>query len=168
MAIRDMVPFNRRGGRAPVSRRGDITPLDRMHDEIDRLFEDFFSGFPAVSGREGEGWPITPEIDIRETDKEIEVTAELPGVEEKDLDLRIDEAGLTISGEKQEEEESKEGNYYRTERRYGSFMRTVPLTAEVDADNAEANFKNGVLHIKLPKLAESEEKGKKIEVKGGK
>lgn len=168
MAIRDMVPFQRRGTRAPARSRRDITPIDRLHDEVDRLFEGFFSGLPDIRGREEEGWPIMPEIDVRETDKEIQVTAELPGVEEKDLDLRIDEAGLTISGEKREEDESKEGNYYRTERRYGSFTRTIPLTAEVDADNTEADFKNGVLHVRLPKLAESEEKGKKIEVKGGK
>jgi len=169
MTMRDMVPFGRnRTRQTPARRRSEVTPFDRFHDEVDRLFEDFFGNYPLARQGEEENWPIVPEVDVQETDNEIIVNAELPGVEEKDLDLRIDNGNLTLKGEKEEKDENKEGDMYHTERRYGSFMRTIPLNAEVDAENAEANFKNGVLNVKLPKIGEKEEEGKKIEVKTGK
>jgi HSP20 family protein len=106
-----------------------------------------------------------PQVDVNEDEKQIKVTAELPGMDEKDIDVALSGNSLTIKGEKQEETEDKGRNYYRSERRYGSFHRVIPLSAEVDQDKAKADFKNGVLRITLPKTGEARKRRKKIDVK---
>lgn len=170
MSVRDMVPF---GGRRRhlrnrgLARQQEKHPLTRMHDEVDRLFDNFFSKDFGSLGRFGEGFSdYLPEVDVQETDKEVRVSAELPGVDEKDIDVRVDGDNLVISGEKSEEKEDTEGDTYHSERYYGTFSRVVPLNSEVDIENADATFKKGVLKLSLPKTGNEKTAGRKIEVKG--
>jgi HSP20 family protein len=137
-------------------------PLDRRVDNIlDRFFEDFPLGRVA-----DENWltaAFVPKVNVAETDKELTVSAELPGMEEKDIDISISDGALTLKGEKKEEKEEKEKNYYRLEQSTGYFHREIPFPCDVDADKAEAIFKKGVLTVKLPKTQKA--KGRKLEVK---
>ena len=166
MALRNMVPFNRkRGNDLPVRRRRATDPFQQMHEEMDRLFEDFLPDIWRGRSSAETGWELAPDIDVQETGKEIRVTAELPGVEDKDIAVSVENDMLTIRGEKSEESEEKEGEYSCRERRYGSFCRSIPLGAEIDADNAKADFKKGVLTVTLPKVKSAEESRKRIDVK---
>jgi HSP20 family protein len=108
-----------------------------------------------------------PAVDVAETDKAYEITAELPGMEDKNVEVRLANGVLSIKGEKQEEKEQKDKNYYRRERSFGSFERSFQVPDDVDADKIEASFKNGVLSVILPKSAEAQQQAKKIEVKTG-
>ena len=105
-----------------------------------------------------------PQIDVSETAKEIRVTAELPGMEEKDLEVSLVEGALTIRGEKSEEHEEDKGDVHRSERQYGMFERTIRLPSEVDADKVKASFKKGVLKITLPKTKEAQSNRRVIPV----
>lgn len=142
-----------------------------MHPEMSRTFDDFFrsfSMFPSGSSM----FPTVfeslsnfePKVDLRETEKELKVTAELPGMEDKDIDVSISRDSLTIRGEKTEEKEKNNKGYHRMERSYGSFHRVVWLPAEIDADNVDASFKNGVLSITMPKIAPSQPESKRITI----
>jgi HSP20 family protein len=105
-----------------------------------------------------------PQVDVDETAKEIRVTVELPGMEEKDLEVSLVEGALTIKGEKSEEHEEEKGDVHRSERQYGMFERTIPLPSEVDADKVQASFKKGVLKITLPKTKEAQSNRRVIPV----
>jgi HSP20 family protein len=119
--------------------------------DFDRFFDDFDRGFGlAPTTRETRGW--APAVDIYEDEKEIVVSADLPEMEEKDLDVRVEDNHLIIKGERKFENEEKKENYHRVERRYGSFQRTFALPDTVDADNVEANYDKGVLKVHLPKV----------------
>jgi HSP20 family protein len=128
---------------------------------MDRLFQDFFEVEPFGQ----RVFSTFPEIDVKETEKELKVSAELPGLEEKDVEVLLDADSLTIRGEKRHEEEEKGESYYRSERRYGSFSRVIPLTAEVESDKVEARFKNGVLTVTIPKTEKARADLKKIPIK---
>lgn len=108
---------------------------------------------------------FTPHVDVSENDKEIRISAELPGMNEKDIDITLNHDSLTIKGEKKEEKEDKGKDYYRMERSYGSFFRTIPLHVEVESDKAAASYKKGVLTVKIPKSPKAIEEKKKISVK---
>ena len=108
-----------------------------------------------------------PAVDIVEKDKDYEITAELPGMDESNIDVKFADGVLTIKGEKKEEREEKKKDYYVSERRYGSFQRSFPVPESVDANKIEAKFVNGVLTIKLPKSAEAQKNEKKIAIKKG-
>jgi HSP20 family protein len=161
MAIKEMVPFGKKG--APA-RREEENPFAMLRREMDSLFDNFFRGFD-VGPFEGRIGTFIPRIDITENDKEIRISAELPGIDEKDIDLSINKEMLTIKGEKKEKKEDKGKDYYRMERSYGSFSRSIPLPAEVDTDKIEAKFKKGVLDVTLPKTAKAISDAKKITVK---
>jgi HSP20 family protein len=139
------------------SHRRDITRFNR---EMESLWNRFFGEFHPLTGFERE-W--LPSMDVSETDDEISVRAELPGLEAKDIDLDITGDVLSIRGEKKEKEEKKEKDYYSRESYYGSFQRSIRLPAEVQGDKVEAEFKNGVLNIRLPKSEKTQKK--KIEIK---
>lgn len=156
-----LMPFGKKG--IPVKRE-EYEPFTFFRDEINRLFDNFFKGFD-IEPFERRFATFSPSIDISETDKEIIISAELPGMEDKDIDVSLSKDTLTIKGEKKEEKEEKAKNYYRMERSYGSFCRTIPLPAEIDADKVEAEFKKGVLTIKLPKTPEAIKETKKIQIK---
>jgi HSP20 family protein len=134
---------------------GQLLPATGFRTEMDRLFNSFFGDrFPEID----RGWGLSawgPPLDVEETDKEIFVRAEIPGVNADDLELSMSGDSLVISGEKKESEEKKEKGYWYQERRFGSFRREVPLPSAVDADNVEAEYKDGVLHVTLHKAQEA-------------
>jgi HSP20 family protein len=136
-------------------------PFALLRREMDALFEGFFSdrgeSAPGLKG-------FNPRVDVAESDREIRLTAELPGVDEKDVEVALTRDGITIKGEKRSEKEDKGEENYWLERSYGSFRRTFSLPCEVDSDKASASFKKGVLTVTLPKTAQAA-KNKKIEVK---
>ncbi len=125
-----------------------------IRDEIDRMFDEFFGTLPerVTTGFENV-W--TPSVDISETDNEIIVTAELPGVKKDDVKISLQENVLTIRGEKKQEKEEKNENFHRVERAYGMFQRSFTLPATVDPNKIKATFKDGVLKIRLPKTEEA-------------
>jgi HSP20 family protein len=133
---------------------------------IERFFDDFnrFASFPFANdyGR------FAPKVNVIEREGEFEVSAELPGLEAEDIDLRHSREGLIIQGEKKQESEMQDDNVYRVERRYGSFCRTIPLAEDVvDFDQVQASFKNGILTVILPKVEQENEVSKRIEVSAG-
>jgi HSP20 family protein len=135
-----------------------------LFDEMDKLWETFM---PApwrsrTIGRQR----IMPALDVFEKEGKLQINAELPGMTDKDIEIEITDDALTISGEKRDEREVKEDNYYRSERSYGRFRRQVALPAGADTDHAEATFKDGVLKIAIPVEATATS-AKKIEVKAG-
>ena len=168
MAIRDLI--TRSGKKSVPIQRPQGDPFGSLHQEIDRVFENFGRGFfdlsPLSTGlldpQSGAGF--APKIDIKENDKEIEVTAELPGMEEKDVQLTLTDHELVLSGEKKSEKEEKGKEWYRMERSYGSFHRTIPLPRNVDGTKANATFKKGILTVTLPKRPESRSDTKKITI----
>lgn len=167
MAIRDLVPWKKNDKNVLVRREGD--PFYAFGREMDQLFDDFFGGSsgltPFSAGFIEKFGEFNPHMDVTENDKEVKVSAELPGLADKDIEVSLNRDVLTISGEKKAEKEDKGENHYRMERSYGSFQRSVQLPAEVEADKVEANFKNGVLQITLPKLHPDNSVKKKISIK---
>jgi HSP20 family protein len=167
MALSDIVKSKKRRGDL-VRRRSDWTDMTALQEEMNRMFDDFFSGFQITPFRRIEKRlsQFSPSIDVSETSKMIKVTAELPGMEEKDISVSLEDDYLLLTGEKKEEKKQEEEECYHREMSYGSFRRVIPLDAKVEADKVEANFKKGVLKITLPKLpGEKGKKGKKIEIK---
>jgi HSP20 family protein len=154
MNLKSLIPI----GRGHPVATGPFVSLQR---EIDRLFEDFTRGFPTFSGNGATG--LMPSMDVTETDKEIEITAELPGLEEKDVQVNLSDNLLTIRGEKKAEKEQKDKNYRLVERSYGSFERTLELPEGVSPDAIKANIAKGVLKVTIPKPTPAQ--AKKIEVK---
>jgi len=153
--------------KAAPARTRSIEPWRSFRDEMDQLFDRFSKGFgmPAFEpffGRDAEF--SAPAVDLAEDDKAYTVTAELPGIEEKDIDVTVSGGMLTIKGEKKKEREEKDKNYYLSERSYGSFQRAFALPDGVDQNKIAANFAKGVLTVTLPKNAEAQ-KSQKIEVK---
>ena len=151
-------------------------PFEHLRREIERLFDDFNGGFwrpsfprsffdVAPLGRGEQAWPTIPAVDVSETDKGYQIKAELPGMDEKNIEVKLADGVLTIKGEKQEEKEETQKDYHLQERSYGSFQRTFQVPNGVDTNGIEANFKNGVLTLNLPKTAEAQKATKKIEVK---
>ncbi|MGA7323558.1 MAG: Hsp20/alpha crystallin family protein [Rhodomicrobium sp.] len=151
-------------------------PFASLRREVDRLFEDFDRDFwlthfrrPAFDVEPSWGreltWHAAPAVDIVEKDNAYEVTAELPGMDEKNIEVKLANGSLMIKGEKQEEKEEKKKDYYLHERHFGSFHRQFAVPEGVDADKIAASFKKGVLTITLPKKPEAINPEKKIEVK---
>ena len=161
MTLRELSPFRRKG--VPIKR--ETNPFALLRKEVDSLFEEFFRGFDLDQFWSGRRSSFSPRIDVSETDKEIKVTAELPGMDEKDIEVTLDRDTLTISGEKKEEKEDSGKDYDCMERSYGSFTRSIPLPVEVDIDKAEASYKKGILTVRIPKTAKAIEEKKKIQVK---
>lgn len=157
MGLKDLI--NKKGTSSPQRRDDSFLGF---HREMNNLFNEFFRDFYEM-----EPSSMNVAVDIHETDKEVQVTVELPGVEEKDLELTLEKNSLTIKGEKKQESEVKEDSYHRIERSYGSFQRTVTLPCEVEDEKAQANYKKGVLHIKLPKKDKPAIDKKKISVTTG-
>jgi HSP20 family protein len=148
-------------------------PIETLRKEIDRLFDNFGqdfwrSPFRALADFEPL-WSSKPAtsfaVDITENEQAYEIAAELPGMDEKDIDVNVVNGGLTIKGEKKDEKEEKKEDYYVSERRYGSFQRYFRVPDGVDTDKIEASFKKGVLTVTLPKKAEAQKPAKKIDIK---
>lgn len=160
MAIRDLIPWSKPQQLAPA--RDSFDPFLTLHREMNRLFDDVFRGFgspalaPSMEGRFA--WP---KVELSETDKALTVSADLPGMTEKDVQVEIANGVLTIRGEKKAEHKG-EGRYF-SERYYGAFERQIPLD-DVQEDKVEATFKNGVLTVSLPKSDKPREGVKRIAI----
>lgn len=131
-----------------------------FQEEINKLFDDFFRAPKALD----DAIAFAPDIDIAETKDAFIVKADLPGMTEKDIEVSLTNNILTIKGERKEEKEEKDKNYYRKERLFGTFLREIQIPKRVQTDKVKAKFKNGVLEIELPKAEEEKEKTVKIEV----
>jgi HSP20 family protein len=163
-------------GQKPEPSAGEWRPLANLRREIDRLFDDFGWGVARrPAGRtlfdvepfwRGElSFGRAPAVDIAEKDKEYEITAELPGLDESNVEVKFADGLLTIKGEKREEKEEKKKDFYLSERRFGSFQRSFQVPEGVYADKIVASFKDGVLTVTLPKSPDAQKKEKKIAIK---
>jgi len=162
------IPVTKEHAGTPAAAGGLWSPFENLRSEIDRLFEDFVPGaWRSISGRAPalSAWSLMPAVDLVEKADAFEVTAEIAGIDEKDLEVKVSNNTLTIRGVKQEEKEQKEKEYHVSERRYGSFQRTFSLPAGVDRDKIEASFTKGVLTVRLPKTAEAQQSERKVEIK---
>ena len=170
MAITDLVPWKRNENGVPVRRRQEEDAFLDLRSQMNRLFDDFFErpfGLSPFSGESDLMSDFAPRLDISETDQDYTVSAELPGLEPEDINISLDRNALTISGEKQAEKEDKGKHYYRVERSYGSFQRSIPLPDEVDEDKIDATFKRGVLKVHIPKTQAAQRRSKHIAIKTG-
>jgi len=144
----NLAPWGKQNG---DGRGTAIAPLGDFHREMDRIFERFFEhpwGPVELTPYSGE---FAPPMNISETDKDVVVKAELPGVDPNQIELKVVGNTLSLSGKKDETKEEKGDNFYRSERVFGSFTRSVQLPETVDADKVNAEFRNGVLTVKMPK-----------------
>lgn len=163
MNVRDLIPWGRESQMAPsVYRNEQASPFLALHRDMNRLFDEAFRDFgaPSLFGR----MPAWPSVEIAETDKAIRVSAELPGLEEKDVEVLIEDGVLTLRGEKKSEVEDKARQF--SERSYGRFERRLSLGFEPDESKVAAEFKNGVLTVTLPKPENMPAKTKRIAING--
>jgi HSP20 family protein len=162
-----------------VATRGASYPMESFRSEMDWLFDDLFGGrammpfprslfdwdvepFGDLTKRLG---AVAPRIDVRESDKAFTIDAELPGMDEDDIELTLSDGLLTLKGEKKEEREEKKEDYYLSERRYGSFKRTFRVPDSVEQDEVSASFRKGVLTVAMPKSAKVRKEEKRIKIK---
>lgn len=159
--------------KSPLPSASGWPPVDALRREIDHLFDDFGRGAWLRPFQSAALDPIlrrgfsfdAPAMDVLENDTEFELTAELPGIGAKDIDVSVKDGNLVIKGEKKSEKEEKSKDYYLRERQYGSFERAIPMPKGVDPSAVEARFNNGVLTVTMPKTIEAQKPAKKIEVK---
>lgn len=156
--------------REPGTSGNPMSMLERFADEIDSVFGDFGLGRSWLR-RGWMGRPLTsaqmwsPAIEVHQQNNEFVVRAELPGINKGDINVDVSDDDITISGERRQEQESERGGVYRSERRYGSFSRTIPLPEGAIADQAKATFKAGVLEIRMPAPPEQVARGRRLEIK---
>jgi HSP20 family protein len=167
---KSLIPWRKERTPAAVARREEEQPFLDLHRRMNDLFDSFFEDFDRGIGRPWAGpgghasWDLTPRVDVSETDTEVVVSADLPGLEEKDLQVTVDQELLTLRGTRQEEREDKKRNYHLMERSYGEFQRVIPLPAGVDQEHIKAAFKKGVLTVRLPKLPEAQSRKRTIAI----
>jgi HSP20 family protein len=149
----DLLPFKRQSA------------VPNVFSEMDDMLKKMWYGFPFHNLEEDMDVAWSPRLDVSETDKGLEIVADLPGMDKKDINVSLEENLLTIKGEKKEEKERKDKHYHTIERRSGSFYRAIRLPVEVEKDKVEAAFKDGVLTLRLPKTKESKKKVAQIEIK---
>ena len=167
MSVRDLIPWSRGSSQAPsIYRSDDMDPFLSLHRNVNRLFDEVFRGFdtPSVFGRLAPHSGSWPSVEFSETDKEIRVTAEIPGLGENDVEVLLDDGVLTLRGEKKAETEDKDRQF--SERFYGRFERRFSLGREVEDDKVAATFKNGVLTVTLPKTKKAQSQAKRIAIQG--
>ncbi|MDA0989126.1 MAG: Hsp20/alpha crystallin family protein [Verrucomicrobia bacterium] len=171
MAIKDLIPKIGKGRDRALARPALEDPFRDFQVELNRLFGDFFGEFGLTPSRgRGAGFVgsrLNPRIDVKDTKKDIIISAELPGLEEKDITVDVDETAVSIHGERRDEQESEDGEWYRREQVYGTFSRVIPLHASVDAAKAKARFRSGVLKITLPKRATDPSRRKTVAIQAG-
>ena len=162
MNMRDLIPWGRSHQTTPSRYRDEGDPFMTLHREMNRLFDDVFRGFDMAPFGGASRMASWPHVEIIDNDKDVRISTELPGLEDKDVEVLIGDGVLTIRGEKKSAIEDKERAF--SERTYGRFERRIPLAWEVEEDKIEASFKNGVLTVTLPKSAESRPEVKRIAV----
>jgi HSP20 family protein len=162
MKLRDLVPW-REESKGLIR----LDPVTRLQTEINRLFEGFFPGFTSDMSSElsERRLAYSPRLDLKESDKEIVVRCELPGISEKEIDISLGDDYLTIKGEKRYEEEKIEGEVTYHETSYGRFERVVPLSCAINQEAIDCTLKNGVLRLVLPKKAGVEKGVRKVSVR---
>lgn len=165
MSMRDLLPFGKTS--VPVSRGSN--PIMTLQDEMNKLFSDFFGETSLPSWWHGESMgkmlSVSPALDVSENDKGFKICAELPGMDISDINITVADGYVTIKGEKKQEEKEEKEGYFRQERSYGSFQRVIALPDNANLDNAEANMKNGVLTVSIPKKAGAKSTERKLEIK---
>jgi len=163
MAVRDIIPWSNRGRDISSRRTEEVSPFLSLHREMNRLFDDVFRGFdaPLFSSDLWDGRAGWPAIEVSETDKEVRVTADLSGLDQKDIDVEYANGALVLRGEKKSE--SVDQNRRFSERYYGRFERHIPID-DIEQDNIQASFKNGVLTVTLPRSPAAQQKVKRITV----
>jgi HSP20 family protein len=162
MAMRDLIPWGRQEDRAPaLFGSEERRPFLSLRRDIDRLFDDFFHAPLQSLGRATMQWP---NVEVSRTENEIRITAEVPGMTEKDVELLVEDGVLTLRGEKKSESEDRDRGY--SERFYGRFERRIALPSGVDEEKAKAEFRDGVLSITLPRNREAE-RGRRIPINTG-
>jgi len=167
MRVTDLIPWRHARGSEPAA-RNERDPVAALQDDVNRAFNDFLRMFPLPFS----GWPGSlldngsgVQVDVAETDKEVRVSAELPGMDEKDIDVRVSDGVLIISGEKKTDREVDENGYVLRERNFGRVERSLPLPEGIDVNAAQAKFKSGVLTVSIPKTAEAQSGAKRIPVR---
>jgi HSP20 family protein len=166
MRVTDLIPWSAERRNQPVSRGGG-DPVAALQGNVNRAFDDFLRMFPMPLS----GWQTLPLgqdgaflVDVAETDKDVKVMAELPGVEEGDIDVRVSDGMLTISAEKKAARDVVDDGYILRERGFGLMERALPLPEGVDSDAAQASFKSGVLTVTIPKTGQAQGGSKRIPV----
>jgi HSP20 family protein len=167
MNLGSLIPWRDNRTHVPVTRDEFFDPFALFRREIDRVFDNFFSDFGNRGARAlSNGWQATaPTIDVAESEKEVVITAELPGIDNKDFEVTLSGDLLTIQGEKKSEQEHKNGDAYHKERHFGSFSRSIRLPFEVKDEKVDANYDKGVLTVRIPKPADAQRTARRIEVK---
>jgi HSP20 family protein len=168
MTLGDLIPWGRKDRDLALQRtqpatsfgRTELSPFMRLHDEMNRLFDDLFQDFGLPASRAAAAWP---HVEVVETGDGYKLTAELPGMSEKDVELSLEDGVLTVRGEKRAEHEEKARGY--SERYYGAFERRIPV-GEVDEAKVNATFDKGVLTVRLPRSAEAQRRVKRIAING--
>ncbi|MCX7998888.1 MAG: Hsp20/alpha crystallin family protein [Leptospiraceae bacterium] len=168
MGLRDIIPWGK-GTEKPVEGEKTLSPFDALHREINRVFDHFFDdfytptryGLSSLRGASG----FYPKFNISENEKEINLEVELPGLEEKDVEVSVDKGILTVKGEKKFQKEEKNENYHLVEHSYGSFQRSLQLPENANVNEITAKMKNGVMKITVPKDPKAETSVKKIAIK---
>jgi HSP20 family protein len=170
MVFQEIVPWKKGRHNVSIFPGEEEYPLGALQRRMNRMLDDFFGDFGDLPlgplhgiGRGSEGF--IPRMDVAETDKEITLNMELAGIDEKDVNITLQDDVLTIRGEKKIERDEKNQRYSLTERSYGTFSRSLSLPTEIQQDNIQASFKKGVLTVRLPKAAVPEAKATKIEIK---
>jgi len=165
MNVRDLVPWRREGDERGLTARGGSSPMLTLHREMNRLFDDVFRSFDAPSLQAAASWSSAwPILELEETDKEYRVSAELPGLDQGDVEITVEDGVLTLRGEKRIENEDRTRAF--SERFYGRFERRISLDRDIDEAKANASFRNGVLTVILPKSAKAAERAKRIPISG--
>jgi HSP20 family protein len=162
MSVTQLIPWNR--NRNSLVRTGNRDPFFSLQREVNRLFDDMWNGLdmPLLRNSQIEnGWPV---IDLVEHDKDFTLNVELPGMDEKDVDIQIAEGTLILRGERKEEREDVKGDQRYSERMYGRFERQIPLGMDIDLAKAKATLKNGLLTVNLPKAAQAKVETHRIPV----
>jgi HSP20 family protein len=162
MNLKSILPWKKEE-RRPARKHADGDPFTLLQQRMNGLFDDFF-GRPSSELWNRFSGGFAPQIDVSESDQEVRITAELPGLDEKEVDVTLSANLLTIKGDKREEQEEEKGNFWHSERHYGYFERTVQLPQGVDTDKAKAQFKKGVLKVTIPKRPEAQTSRRKIEL----
>lgn len=139
-------------------------PLASLQNEVDRVFGDFFQNFDASKFPSFSNGALMPKVDFSEAESGYELTVEVPGVSEKDLDVSVKNGVLTVKGEKKSETEEKTRDFLRSERSYGSYCRSMPLPEDADEPKITARYANGVLRVAIPKSADAKSKSQKIAI----
>ena len=156
-------------GRTEMAQRDELDetmrPIMNLRRRIDRVFQEFFDDVPTANMPSMmEQMSVQPRLDLRETEEAYEISADVPGMTDEDIEISVSDSSLMIRGERSLEESDEDDNYVRRERSYGMFRRRIPLPNNVERGEITANFNNGVLNIELPKTEEARSNWKKIDI----